>query len=245
MNPTLVFAVLLISGHLVGEFLVQSMRIAEGKRRPGALVIHGIGLYASHWVLLYPFWTPKLAWGVAALVAVHLLIDFIRAFRPRTLGYFCVDQMLHLVTLRLFWTWYASDGAPLLRDGLTYGDVATFTRIALLAGAVGLNLRGGDMIVRLLLARFSALKERLEATGDELARTGRLIGMLERLLLFVMALLGQWGAVGFILTAKSVARFDKLKRQDFADYYLIGTLASLLVAVISGLAVRHVLTLLS
>jgi len=101
------------------------------------------------------------------------------------------------------------------------------------------------MIVRLLLSRFASLKDRLDDAGDELARTGALIGMLERLLLFVMALLGQWAAVGFILTAKSVARFDKLKRQDFADYYLIGTLASLLVAVLSGLAVRHVLTYLS
>jgi len=241
MNPSLVFAVLLVSGHLVGEFLVQTRAVAEGKRRIGPLLVHGVGLYAAHWLLLYPFWTPKLAWGLAVLTAVHLLVDFVRAFRPRTLGYFAVDQALHLVALRVFWTWYAPDGAAPLREGFAVGDVATFTTIALLAGAVGLNLRGGDMIVRLLLARFSSLKARLDAADDETARTGRLIGMLERLLLFVMALLGQWGAVGFILTAKSVARFDKLKRQDFADYYLIGTLASLLVAVVSGLAVRHLL----
>ncbi len=244
MNPTFVFAVLLVSGHLVGEFLLQTRAVAEGKRRIGPLLIHGAGLYVAHWLLLYPFWCGRLAIGLAVLTAVHLVIDVVRAYRPRTLGAFAADQLLHLIALRFFVTWYDPAAGFALREDLTVGDLATFTRIALLAGAVGLNLRGGDMIVRLLLARFAPLKERLDDEGDELARTGTLIGMLERLLLFVMALLGQWAAVGFLLTAKSVARFDKLKRQDFADYYLIGTLASLLVAVLSGLATRQVLTYL-
>ena len=245
MNPDFVFAVLLVSGHLVGEFLVQTRAVAEGKRRIGPLLIHGAGLYVSHWLLLYPFWSGRLAVGLAVLTAAHLVVDVVRAFRPRTLGVFAADQLLHLIALRLFVTWYDPATGFALRENLTIGEMRTFTTIALLAGAVGLNLRGGDMIVRLLLGRFAAMKARLDDAGDELARTGALIGMLERLLLFVMALLGQWGAVGFILTAKSVARFDKLKRQDFADYYLIGTLASLLVAVLSGLATRHVLTYLS
>jgi hypothetical protein len=245
VNPSFVFAVLLVSGHLVGEFLVQTRAVAEGKRRLGPLLIHGAGLYASHWLLLYPFWCGRLALGLVGLTASHLLIDSVRARRPRTLALFCVDQLLHLAVLRLFWMWYAPDTTPIPRAGLTPADLGTFTKIALLAGAAGLNLRGGDMIVRLLLARFGSLKARLDDAGDELARTGRLIGMLERLLLFTLALLGQWGAVGFILAAKSVARFDKLKRQDYADYYLIGTLASLLVAVLSGLAAGRVLAYLS
>jgi len=30
VNPDFVFAVLLVSGHLVGEFLVQTLAVAEG-----------------------------------------------------------------------------------------------------------------------------------------------------------------------------------------------------------------------
>ena len=197
MNPALVFAVLLVSGHLVGEFLVQTRAVAEGKRRFGALLVHGVGLYASHWVLLYPFWTQRLVLGLVVLVAIHLLIDFVRAFRPRTLAYFGIDQLLHLVTLRVFWSWYAPDGAPALREGLAYGDLTTFTTIALLAGALGLNLRGGDMIVRLLLARFSDLKERLD-----IATFQSIFIMLGTIVFAVIGIvLQQWGwmiAAGFI-----------------------------------------------
>ncbi|MBU0742275.1 DUF3307 domain-containing protein [bacterium] len=245
MNLSLVFAVLLLSGHLVGEFLVQTTRVAEGKRRPKALSIHAVGLYASHWLLLYPFWSAKLALGLSVLTLIHLLVDFLRAHRPPTLGLFFADQVLHLVFLRLFWMWYVPDAGPLLRAGFTPGGAATFTKIALLAGVVGLNLRGGDTIVRLLLARFSSIRDKLQDAAEDMARTGTLIGMLERLLLLVMVLLSQWGAVGFILTAKSVARFDRLKKQGFSDYYMIGTLASLLVAVLSGLAAHYVLAYLS
>ncbi len=42
---------------------------------------------------------------------------------------------------------------------------------------------------------------------------------------------GQFAAIGFVLTAKSVARYEKLKEQDFAEYYLLGTLLSTLNAI--------------
>ncbi len=39
-----------------------------------------------------------------------------------------------------------------------------------------------------------------------------------------------------LVAAKSIARFDELKDRRFSEYYLIGTLTSLLIAVIVGLA---------
>ena len=38
---------------------------------------------------------------------------------------------------------------------------------------------------------------------------------------------GQYSAVGLVLTAKSIARYDRIsKDQSFAEYYLLGTLLS-------------------
>ena len=45
-------------------------------------------------------------------------------------------------------------------------------------------------------------------------------------------------ALGFVVAAKSVARFRELESQRFADYYLIGTLGSILVAIATGILVR-------
>ncbi len=50
--------------------------------------------------------------------------------------------------------------------------------------------------------------------------------------------MGQWAALAVVLAAKSIARFEELRDRPFAEYYLVGTLASLLVAVLTGLAVQ-------
>lgn len=68
--------------------------------------------------------------------------------------------------------------------------------------------------------------------------SGRLIGILERMLGLVLVLMGQWAALAVVLAAKSIARFEELRDRPFAEYYLVGTLASLLVAVLTGLAVQ-------
>ena len=53
---------------------------------------------------------------------------------------------------------------------------------------------------------------------------------------FVVA--GAPGAVALVVAAKSIARFPSFKEERFAEYFLIGTLASVLVACALGLAVR-------
>lgn len=68
--------------------------------------------------------------------------------------------------------------------------------------------------------------------------SGRLIGILERLLGLILVLMGQWAALAVVLAAKSIARFEELRDRPFAEYYLVGTLASLVVAVLTALAVQ-------
>lgn len=76
--------------------------------------------------------------------------------------------------------------------------------------------------------------------GVEVTR-GRAIGVLERAVTLTLVLLGQYGALGLVVAAKSLARFKALENRDFAEYFLIGTLASLLLALLGGLAIRAVM----
>ena len=73
---------------------------------------------------------------------------------------------------------------------------------------------------------------------------GRYIGILERAIILTLVLKGLLSAVAFVLTAKSIARFNELKEKDFAEYYLIGTLASMLIAIIAGLVLLKIMTLI-
>jgi hypothetical protein len=70
---------------------------------------------------------------------------------------------------------------------------------------------------------------------------GLLIGVLERALALTLVLIGQLGALGLILAAKALARFRALDDRDFAEYVLIGTLASILLALLVGVGVRVLL----
>lgn len=70
---------------------------------------------------------------------------------------------------------------------------------------------------------------------------GRIIGILERVLLYSFVLQAQYGAIGFILAAKAFTRFKALDDRPFAEYVLIGTLLSACLALGNGGMVRWLL----
>jgi Protein of unknown function (DUF3307) len=73
------------------------------------------------------------------------------------------------------------------------------------------------------------------------AQVGATIGILERLLIVVFVLAGTDAAIGFVVAAKTLARFRLLDDRDFAEYYLLGTLGSVSVAIVTGLVGRAAL----
>jgi Protein of unknown function (DUF3307) len=73
------------------------------------------------------------------------------------------------------------------------------------------------------------------------AQVGATIGILERLLIVTFVLAGADAAIGFVVAAKTIARFRLLDDRDFAEYYLLGTLGSVTVAILTGIAARAAL----
>lgn len=71
---------------------------------------------------------------------------------------------------------------------------------------------------------------------------GRFIGILERILIFFFVLQNQYTAIGFIIAAKGFARFKDLDQRRFAEYMIIGTLLSTLLAVIVSIIVINMLS---
>lgn len=69
---------------------------------------------------------------------------------------------------------------------------------------------------------------------------GRLIGILERIITLTLVILDQIEAIALIIAAKSIIRFQSAKEIRFAEYYLIGTMSSVLFALIIGLLARTI-----
>ncbi|RDW15432.1 DUF3307 domain-containing protein [Oceanobacillus chungangensis] len=70
---------------------------------------------------------------------------------------------------------------------------------------------------------------------------GRTIGYIERLLVLILTYYSAYPAIAFIITAKSIARFKQMEDRDFAEYFLLGTLLSMLFGIALGLVMRIVL----
>lgn len=113
-------------------------------------------------------------------------------------------------------------------------------RTALLAtGYLYVSCRGVVLIRSVLeLSSLQMRRDEDRAAGAIDVARGRAIGSLERALALTLVLLGEYGAVGWIIAAKSLARFKALEEREFAEYFLIGTLASLLLAVLVGVGLR-------
>lgn len=129
---------------------------------------------------------------------------------------------------------------------------ATFgsDRFALVAaGALVSVFLGGLVVEEVLRPHTETLRLKSAALPQEesevkaLVGAGMLIGWLERTLVFTFVMAGQPTAAVLTLTAKSVARFPALRRNEegFAEYFLIGSLTSLVMAVAPALGTHWLL----
>ena len=57
----------------------------------------------------------------------------------------------------------------------------------------------------------------------------------------VIVATAEYSAVAFILAAKGVARFKQLEEREFAEYVLVGTLASTLLTILVAGVIRQFL----
>lgn len=71
---------------------------------------------------------------------------------------------------------------------------------------------------------------------------GKVIGNIERILVFIFISHNNYEALGFLMAAKGLIRSKEFEDRDRAEYILIGTLASALIAVVVSLCAQNLLS---
>ena len=76
-------------------------------------------------------------------------------------------------------------------------------------------------------------KIKIESNKIEL---GKYIGILERAIILLSLYINQYSLIPMLLTAKSIIRFPEVEKggKGYVEYYLIGTLTSFFLALITG-----------
>jgi len=105
-------------------------------------------------------------------------------------------------------------------------------KILLVAVVYTAVIFGGGHFIRQIISPLWKEEPGQETEGrNELINAGLYIGWLERFLALTALFLQSPATVGFILAAKSIARYPELKSVRFAEYFLIGTLLSMAFAI--------------
>lgn len=220
----------LLFAHVIADFLLQPGVMVRRKREIPIFLAHIAIVAALSLAALGGSWQL-----VLAVAAAHLVIDAIKtwglptAWRD-TLPAFLADQAAHVATLLA--------AALLVPDALGSGLWAPYADalrapIILLTGAV-LTVMAGGFAVGLLMQPYT---RQLQPDSGSLDNAGQMIGRLERGLIFLFLCVGEPMAIGFLIAAKSVLRFDTAsKSQKTSEFVIIGTLASFGWALASGYA---------
>lgn len=110
--------------------------------------------------------------------------------------------------------------------------------IVVVAVGVGLLTVPANSVVRFVLRAARGQDERADVGA------GRWIGSLERLLIFVLVVIGEAGAAGLVVAAKSIIRFPEISATPAKidpEYVLVGSLTSWLAAFAVGAAVAELI----
>jgi hypothetical protein len=109
-------------------------------------------------------------------------------------------------------------------------------RVAVLVlGFLVATLAAGELIGALTRPLVRDLRPSSGEDRADLASAGRIIGWIERALIYGAVLLGHPEAAALVVAAKSLARFSEFRDAPFVEYFLIGTLLS----IVSALAVAE------
>jgi len=133
---------------------------------------------------------------------------------------------------------------PIITDTLT-PVIFNYETMLMWIGLILLLLKPANITIMQFTKKYRpmiAITESSDAVDDGISvnndNAGALIGSLERLLIALLLSVGQYAAIGLVLTAKSVARYNKIAEdKQFAEYYLLGTLTSTLYAILAYLII--------
>lgn len=223
--------------HLIADFLLQPNWIARNKRQASNLIFHSAIHVATAMVVVNTAITGEILLSLLVLAIAHALLDYLKArfTRDEWLA-FTGDQLAHLLAIMAVSIRLSSEGwnnaVRILRI------VANSERVYLfLCVYIGVIFGGGYFVQKVTQYFMRQIDQSLIPSKPGLPSAGKYIGWLERALMITFIVGGYPEGIGLLLAAKALVRYPEIKNDEkghFAEYFLIGTLTSVSVALVAG-----------
>ena len=251
----------LLVAHFVGDFYLQNERMCNNKIKKNfrgwGMIVHAllIGLISYFAIMNWAAY-----WIILSLMLSHFVIDCIKSKvqvkyklvvvddksgdvkegenAKYNLRLFVVDQIIHIciiIGLVYYWFYIGNDWSQFEWATDLYQQHPLWTKTAL---AMILVIKPANTLVLFILSacKVNVLSDNNDDHGN--FHSGALIGYSERAIILLFVILSQYGAIGFLLTAKSILRYNQaISESEKSEYVLAGSLVSLVIAVFLGIIV--------
>ncbi|MCR5556313.1 MAG: DUF3307 domain-containing protein [Butyrivibrio sp.] len=247
------FIVFMCIAHILGDFYFQTENMANSKTKWYKWVllhsfVYALVVLAAAAVMLDM--NPDVLLASLLIAGAHFIIDTIKFLlvRKRKLRnewtVFYVDQIMHglsiLILAEVFIQWnymIAYGGAIRVLVPELLSNIELYAKWVLILLVLH---KPTNIFVAKFLSQYKPFAESQDVNSIiETKNAGRVIGTIERLIMIILIAINQYSALGLVLTAKSITRYEKIsKEKGFAEYYLLGTLMSLLCVLVMSFLLK-------
>ncbi len=241
--------VVLLICHVLADFYFQSEKLLIKKKQhwQGKLIhvlIHFIIMLLGLSIVF------KINLDLVVFTVIICVFHYVTDYLKLTIAYkndlraFCLDQLSHVVTIiiiaYIYTNYYDLQYFALYSD-LMIKILLTILKILIV---LLLILKPTGIFIDNFLSMYELNNYCSEQ--EDIRGSGKMVGYLERLTIFALLLVGQYLVIGFIGAIKTGIRYDQITKNKLsADYYLIGTLLSVLSVLILFLLFNNVFLIYS
>jgi hypothetical protein len=236
---------LLLLVHLVADFYLQPKSWIESKvkykEKSIGLLKHILTHTGLNAVVLFAYVgvSPLFFGALLTIVLTHYAIDIWKTYQGFYLKSFLIDQCAHIIVLSLVATFISQPDVVKWHSVLS--EFTQPEHLLILATFL-FAWKPISLIIQLILRPYTSQMNDDGNSKQGLPFAGEWIGVLERFLVIIFVMIGQFAGVGFLLAAKSVFRFGDMRREQdrkLTEYIMLGTLFSVTIAILLGLLARY------
>lgn len=227
----------LMAAHFLSDFLLQPAGWVN-LRNQKHFKAWSLYLHALVTALMIVLLCGIQLWWIALLIGFsHIVLDGLKSHTRNGTSFFLADQFIHLSILVVTWILIAKP--PFSWEMFT--EFYNRPTLWLYISAILFLTTPTGFLIGLLTTRWRIQLSDLKADTPSLEKAGMMIGIIERLLIFFLVIIGKFEAIGLLIAAKSLLRFNEKERPEVkTEYLLVGTLLSVAIATATGFLVTSI-----